>query len=539
MMELARLIVSAGLIFAFVTAPGASQTQRHEWTKPGILRYAIVGDPKTLNPVLSDSTVEDELDALFSDLLVGTDEHGRPYAQLAARVPTVENGDISKDGKSITFRLRRNVKWQDGVAFTSKDVRFSWQAIMNPANNVTSRTGYDLVETVETPDPYTAIFKLKHPYGPALATFFCSGQTDRIIPEHLLAKYPNLNQVDFNQRPIGTGPFKLVAWNRGSSIEFEANDDYFLGKPKLRHITVRIVPSTTTIGIELKTHEIDLALLDSATYRDVRNDPGVRVLLADQYTFAAIAYQMERPFLRDIRVRRAIAYAIDRKALIDRTTFGTGEPATGDIAPLSWAHTTDVVSYDYNPAKAAAQLDDAGWKPGPDGIRVRNGERLVLEFAETAGGTTLHGQDVLIQSYLKAVGIDAVIKNYAPALMVEPAEQGGIEPGGKYDITLAIWSAGADPDNSSLFLCSARPPDGQNWTRYCDKSFDAEQEQALRSYSIPVRKPIYARIERKLTEDLPMYFLYYPKRRIGMNPDLQGFKNNGVTVTANAYQWSL
>ena len=157
-----RLIAAvslAAVFFAGAAQLARSQSSEHAYTRPGYLRFANAGEPHSLNPILISNTEEDELAALYDDLLVGTDDHGKLFPQLAEQVPSMANGGISRDGRSITFHLRRNVKWHDGAPFTSKDVLFSWQAVMNPANDVLSRGGYDLIQRIETPDPYTAVFR--------------------------------------------------------------------------------------------------------------------------------------------------------------------------------------------------------------------------------------------------------------------------------------------------------------------------------------------------------------------------------------------
>jgi peptide/nickel transport system substrate-binding protein len=528
------------LLFPVLSGAGESQTQRHNWTRPGVLRIGVVGEPHSLNPLFESTGEEDEINALTNSLLLGTDERGQPCPELAARVPSVQNGDISRDGKTVVFRLRHGVKWHDGTPFTSADVKFSWQAVMNPANNVLSRTGYDIVTAVDTPDPYTAVVRLNRPFGPLLAEFFSGGQTARIIPAHLLAGYPNLNKVPYDEKPIGTGPYKVLEWRRGQSIELEANDDYFLGRPAIRHISVRIIPSFTTIGVQLKTHELDFVNMNSATYGFVRNDPDVKVILANSYYFASLQYNVSRPLVKDVRVRAAIAHAIDRPGLVRHLTFGIAPIATGgDIAPASWAHTTDVTQYPYDPKQAMALLDRAGWKPGPDGIRVKNGVKLSLQMVDLVGDTTGRNGDVEIQEMLHNVGIDVQIHEYSAPVLYGSKAEGGIYANGKFDVAFQAWAAGADPDNSTLFLCKNIPPGGQNFSFYCDRRLDALEEQAMSSYDQSARKVIYAQIEKKIVDDLPFYFLYYPKQRIGMNPDLAGFKSNGVTPTYNAYEWSI
>lgn len=540
-MQRLRVAVAFVTLCALATAlPAQTAQTRRAWTRPGELRFALAGlDPRSLNPLFSTSVQEDQLFALFSDLLVTVDERGRAVPELAARVPTSANGDISRDGRSITYRLRRGVKWHDGVTFTSRDVRFSWQAVMNPRNNVASREAYDVVERVDTPDDYTAILRLKRPFAPAVLTIFGGGQTLRLVPQHVLAKYADVNAVDFNQHPIGTGPFKVVAWKRGQSVELEANDAYFLGKPKLRRVTVQLVPATTTAGVMLETHETDFAQLDSSTYQRVRDNPNLRVVLANYYAFIGLPMNVTRPALRDVRVRRAIVYALDRVSLNDKNTFGTGVLADSDLNPISWAHTNDVVHYPHDPARATALLEAAGWRAGSDGVRQKNGARLALELAEPSGGTTARNEDVQVQEMLRRVGIEVTIKGYAPSLLYAPAEAGGILESGKFDLTISGWVSGGDPDNSTLYMCRYAGPAGQNYSRYCSSAMDAAQEQALATYDTARRKRAYAAIERLASQDLPFVFVYWPKARFAMNPDLRGFAPNGVTPTWNAYTWSI
>src|SRR5947209_16640581 len=167
------------------------------------------------------------LASLAFDELVTLDDKQHEVPDLAAEVPTLQNGGIAKDGKTVTYHLRSNVKWQDGAPFSSADVKFTWQLVMNPRNNVESRRGYDAVATVDTPDVNTVVFHLKHPFAPFVDTVFGESDTAyRILPKHLLATYPDINQIPFNSQPVGTGPFRVVKWIRGDRIEDVANANY-------------------------------------------------------------------------------------------------------------------------------------------------------------------------------------------------------------------------------------------------------------------------------------------------------------------------
>ncbi|MBV8354000.1 MAG: peptide ABC transporter substrate-binding protein, partial [Candidatus Eremiobacteraeota bacterium] len=223
-----------------IASPVPAQPARNPWTIPGTLRVAVTIAPRSLNPILTTTAVEFDLARFCFDGLLATTPAGVPSPNLATEVPSLRNGGISRDGKAIRYRLRHGVRWHDGAPFTSRDVAFTWRAIMNPATNLQNRLGYDQVAGVETPDAYTVVFHMKRPFSPALDSLMGYAV---VIPAHLLEKYPDLNHVDFNGAPVGTGPFKFVRWVRGDRIEYEAYDRYHLGKPRLQRVVVKLIPA--------------------------------------------------------------------------------------------------------------------------------------------------------------------------------------------------------------------------------------------------------------------------------------------------------
>lgn len=515
---------------------------RHPGTIPGELRIAVVASPSTLNPLLAADTTEAMLDRLTSDLLISVDPSGRrPIPMLAARVPTLANGGISRDGRTITYRLRRNVRWQDGVPFTSRDVKFSYEALMNPANDVVSRSGYREIARVETPDPYTVVFRLKERYAPFVDTVFSESDNPYcIVPAHLLARLPNLNHAAFNEAPVGTGPFKVVRWVRGDRIELVANDDYFLGRPKLRRIVVRIVPDENTEISLLRTHEIDWMFEASPhAYRELAAIPGLRLRLVAQNAYEGMLIQTARPPLDDVRVRRALAYAIDKPRLLADFTAGTATLAGEDLPPFLWAYHPAVPRYPYDPVRARRLLASAGWRPGPDGILVEGGRRLDLSLSYNAGNVTREAIAIAVQADLRAVGVQTTIKTYPAPLLFGPYGMGGILQRGNYDLNLSGWIAGIDPNDADQFSCPALPPNGSNYTRFCSPALDAAQQAALSSYDRPARKRAYAKIQRMLAADVPQIFFWYPRQIQPVNPDFNGFAPNPVDEAWNAYQWEI
>lgn len=531
-------VFAAVFLFSGCTKQGAQPARP---ANGGTLRVALYAEPNSLNPLLASNTAENFIMSLAFDMLVTLDDRGNEVPDLAAVVPTLQNGGISKNGLTITYHLRHNVKWQDGAPFTSADVKFSWQAVMNPANNVVERRGYDQVSSVDTPDAYTVVFHLKAPFAPFVDTVF--GESDepfRVVPKHLLARYPDINRVAFNQLPVGTGPFKVTHWYHGDHVALVANPYYFRGRPKLSRINVYTVPDGNTAAAELRSHGVDLYTdMAAATYRDLRNASNVKILLAKAPEYNSIALNMARPPLDDVRVRRAIAYALDQQRITRTLEYGTAVPATADLSDFYWAYDPNVAAYPHDLAKAGQLLDAAGWKLGPNGMRSKNGKPLSLQLVYGQGNATAQQLGVEVQSELHQAGIDVPIKTYTYTMFYATKAMGGILNSGKYDLAEYAWISGGDPDDSSQWLCGQVPPNGNNISHYCNPQLDSAENTALTHFDRSTRKRAYATTQSLLASDVPAVFLFYSRRRYAMNPDLQNFAPNGVSEGWNAYQWNL
>ncbi len=503
------------------------------------LRVAINITPTQLNPILTQNTIEAFAEGLIFSMLVTHDQHHRQIPDLAATVPTLQNGGISKDGLTLTYHLRRGVTWHDGAPFTSRDVKFTWQAIMNPRNNVVSRRGYDLVRSMDTPDPYTVVVRMKQMYPPAVDTLFAENDSPmRVLPAHLLAKYPDLNHVAFNGAPVGTGPFKFVSWQRGDRIVLAANSAYFRGTPALKQLTLAIIPDDNTVEAQLKSGEAELAIeIPSAVYRDVGGAPNVRRQLADSPAYTAIMFNTQRPPLDDVRLRRALVLGLDRAAIVRDDTYGTATVATADLAPYYWAFDSTLHPAPYDPARAKALLDAAGWRPGPDGVRVRNGTRLSLLMVYGIGSQTVRTITTEVQQMYRGIGVDLQLKGFDYATLYAAAQSGGILNGGKFDLAMYAWVSGADPDDSSQWTCAMIPPAGNNVSRYCSPAMEAAQRLALSTFDRTVRKRAYAQSQSLLLRDAPAAFLYYQSLRYAHVPGLQYFLPNGISEGWNAQDW--
>jgi peptide/nickel transport system substrate-binding protein len=515
---------------------------RHSWTKPGVLRIAIQQDVKNLNPLLSSNTSDVFIDRFMFEPLLTADPKGNPLPMLASVVPTTQNGGISADGLTVTYHLVKNAKWTDGVPVTSKDVKWSWSAIMNSANNVVSRHGYDFVKSVDTPDDYTVVVHLAQKFSPFVNTFFAeSDQPFPIVPEHVLAKYPNINEVQFSSEPnVSDGPFRFAEWSRNDHITLVRNDDFFLGKPNLDRIEIKVIPDEDTSVNLLRTHGIDYMFQASQrTYNEVKDIPEIKMVWVNVNGYYDIQLNHARPYLNDRNVRDAIAYSIDKNELNKTLTFNTQTVATEDIPDWMWAFDPTVHSPPHDPAKARELLKASGWAPGPDGIMRKNGEPLVLVMVSNNSNATRKQMSVQVQQMLKQSGIDAEIKYYPGDVLFAPAGMGGILQLGRFDLSVAGWYAGIDPDDSSQFLCKDFPPGGYNYSRYCNKDMEAAQNIALTHYDRPTRKAAYAQIQRLLARDTPFVFPWWIKQLEPISVDFKGFDPNPVVENWNAYQWSI
>lgn len=507
----------------------------------GELRYADLEEVRGLNPLLRTQASGTDLDMLVFGFFFNLDDKMRYVPELATEVPTYANGGISKDGRTLTYRLRRGVKWQDGAPFTSRDVVFTTQAILNPRNNVASRAGWDDIESVRAIGADRVQFRLKKIYAPAVATFFSESGLYPVLPAHLLERYPDINHVPFNDRPIGTGPFRLVKWVRGDRIELAANPSYWRGRPKLDGIVAKFVPTEAAILAQLKEHEVDAWFRPPASrYSELQDLRVYRVLVAPSLVYAHLDLDQRNPIFNDVRVRRAINYALDKKAIVDRAAGGLADLAATDVSPLSWAYDPHAERYPHDPRRARVLLAEAGWTAGSGGTLEKDGKPLAFAISAVSGAPVSQAIEDLIRQQLREVGIDASVKNYPSGPFFASFGDGGILYRGKYDAALFSWVAGVDPDDSSEYMCDEIPPAGQNDMYWCDPALDAAERGALSTYARETRKKYYAITQEELAAQSATIFLYFARQVFVVSPQLRGFIPAPATSSYwNTWEWSI
>jgi peptide/nickel transport system substrate-binding protein len=514
---------------ASVADPGA----RHAYTIPHELRYATAEDIVGLNPDLVQQTVVGYMSELTMAWLTRFDHANKPIPELATVVPTQANGGISKDGLTITYHLRRDVKWSDGAPFTADDVIFSIRTVLNPATNVVGRDGFDQITRMDEPDRFTVVLHLKKKYAPYAQTFFgTAGANPCILPKHLLGKLANINDAAYNALPVGIGPFKYLEWKRGDSVTMVRNPLYFRGQPKLERIVFKVVPDRNTVLAQLEAHEIDLwTPVSAAFYPRVSAIAGISVLRQPGYYFGHIDFQNEHPGLNDPAVRRALRLAIDRDEIRQKIRHGLGIVQDTPFPPNHPAFDPRIRTVPFDLARAAKMLDAAGWRVGPGGIRTKNGHALNLDFATSTGTPDADSMIELVRANWQKIGVSITVHHYPSPLLFAPYADGGIVYGGKWDLITFNW--GVDPigDFSNLYSCDQVPPHGQNNPRYCNAAVTAAMNAFKEEYD-PAKRQKYADfIQEHLADDAPIVVLDIVDDIFAYNSDLKDFHPNQVSPT--------
>jgi peptide/nickel transport system substrate-binding protein len=529
------LCIAACATFAR-TAPSAAAA-RNAWTQPGVLRIGMSDEPDNLNPMFAHTDATDQIDALIFAPVFRYDQRGEFVPELATEVPTYANGGISKDSRTITLHWRRGVRWSDGAPLTARDLQFTWRAVVDKRNNTKALYGWDDIARIDTPDDYTAVVRLRRPNANVLGIFGGGGGSAYPpLPEHVLGKLPDLNRADFNAHPISSGPWILREWSHGSGFTFDPNPGYWRGAPHLKRLWVKIVPDPDSLFAELATHDIDVvANVDERLVPRLAALPGLARKTHLIANWRRLAINCARPALSDARVRLALAEAIDWNRLNATVYHGYNLRSTSDIPPDSWA-APDVPFYPYDPAHARTLLDAAGWKPGADGVRVRNGARLSLTISATNKPGNEQAE-VQMQQALKPAGIELTIKNYPASYLFA---QNGPLYSGTYDLEWSIDTNGPDPDNQGSWSADFVPPKGANTSFLRDPEITALSDAALRTFDRAKRKALYQREEMRIHELVPTVFFYWERSMAAYNSDLVNYKPaEYITDNWNSWEWRI
>jgi peptide/nickel transport system substrate-binding protein len=489
----------------------------------------FIGDATSLNPVIATDGQSYIAEWPIFDSLVELDE------KLGVKPLLAESWEVSRDGLTYTFKLKKGVKWHDGKPFTARDVAFTFYSVLDPKVTTPHRGYFDALvgfpeltnkdnpkkpeelaqKPIEIIDDHTIRFRLRYPYGAFLAVLV--NPRAGIIPEHLL-KGVDLNTAEYNRKPIGTGPFKFVEWKRGERIVLEANPDYHAGRPALDRLIYRVIPDTVVLLQELRAGGVDF--IDRPPLTEVgrlKQTPGLKVLTTDNTSYTYFGYRQDLAPFDDLRVRRALYHAVDITAIVREVLQGYGVVSNGQFPPGSWAFDPSVKPYPYDPNRAKALLAEAGWKPGPDGVLTKDGKRLSFSLRHDQADQTVKDTAIIIQEFLKKVGVEATIEPLDWPTFVKKlfaSEFEGIVVG---------WTNFHDPDPFAYSIWHSGQWKARNFAHYKDPRADAALEAARRAGDQAERKRQYAEFSKILMEDAPYVFLYFPQQVYVTRQSYDGF----------------
>jgi peptide/nickel transport system substrate-binding protein len=507
--------------------------------KGGQVVVALSQEPTVFNPHRPHIEVDRGVHFGLFDSMWRVDERAQFVPNLAVEVPTLKNGGIAKGGLEYTFKLRRGVTWHDGQKFTAKDVKFTYDLIMNPKFGAYTKVGYDVISSIETPDELTVRMRLKEPFAPFLTAW---GDT-YIVPAHILEGAADPNTAEFNTKsPVGTGPFKFGARVAGDHLVLRANDKYHGPPPALERVIFKYIPDLTVLYTQFKTGAVDVTGLQGVSaefYAEAKTLPGVTI---HQHTSPSVEYiylNAGKAQFKELAVRQALYAAMDKRAIIDQIYYGVHKPVEGYLPANSWAYNPELPKQEYNPEKAKQILDEAGWKPGPDGIRAKGGVKLSFTNSTTAGNKLREQTQALIQQNWKAIGVDMQINNM-PAAVV----WGEYYVKSKYDSLLVGVQAtiGGDPDCLNRIHSKYIPAEsgsGRNVLQYKNPQVDRLLEEGVREADQAKRRVLYMKLQEVLRADLPYLPIFSYVRLEGVKQGMQNYKPNGNVLhnTWNMNEW--
>lgn len=500
----------------------------------------MIGQGREFNsllPFANNGFTTSELIGLAFSLLVTLGPNGY-VPDAATAVPSIANGGISRDGRTITYHLRHNIRWQDGRPLTARDVLFTHHAVMDPHEVLPYRDGFDRVTSIGAPDPYTVVVRLKHAYRPFITNFLGPESPTGILPEHLLASVADIARSSYASQPIGSGPYRIGAWHRGESVTFAANASWYGGKPAIDRIEVRFIPDPATRLTQLRTHEIDAELAVSAkTAAELRGVAGLRVATEAAPLIMQLTFNLNERIVAELPVRLAVAQSIDAQTIATKVSHGRFDGRNGGRGLYNWAYDSHADYPSYDPRGAAARLDAAGWPRGRDGIRRDSaGRRLAFTISLRADRADDAAAAIQIQAQLRAAGIDVALKTYSAQ---EFAANDGVIRSGRFTVQLGQYYPYIEPDPTIFFACADRGMNGFNTGSFCDPRADAAMYAALSTFDrAQVRRQLGA-AQRRINAALPMIFLWQGVDENVVPERLVNFHDLLAKPFSNVGRWSL
>lgn len=514
-----RLLGLFILLFPFIILGCAKAQTDKPLSKDGLTverkDTLIIGfeiEPEYINPVLDDS----EFDHLIYRGLMRFNEHNESVPDLA------RSYQVSEDGLSYTFQLHEDVKFQDGTLLTAEDVVFTFDSIFNDEIMSKIRPEYDEIAQVEKTNEFEVRVILRNPFPPLLDKL-----TLGILPKHIYVG-KDMNTALENRKPIGTGPYQLVDWQKGSKIVLQANK-YAEQQPSIKNVIFKHIPDHNVRTLQLQTGEIDVTLLEPSQVKKTSKLPDIQIYNVDTADYRSMMFNMKLPLWQDVNVRKAFSYAIDREAVVDGLLLGYGFPAYSPLQlhPFLNEH---IEKYSFHIEKANELLEKSGWMLAEDGFRYKNGEKLAFRLASPVSDETRTKMATYLASQFSEIG--AEVKTEALDWSVIKIEE--------TDAFILGWGSPFDADDHTYKLFHSNEIGmGYNYGSYQNNTIDELLAKSRVTTNEAERKELYQQFQKELAEDPPYLFIAYLKATYGVNKRVGGIVEKTLGHHGEGFIWNL
>ena len=473
-------------------------------------------DYTRINPAMDE---HGEINSLLFNGLTAHDGAGQVVPGLA------ERWDYDPDSYTYTFYLRRDVTWHDGEPFTAEDVQFTIEAIMDPANESENAPNFEDVAEITVEDPYTIRFRLDAPN-----VAFLEYMTMAVLPKHCL-EGENMQESAFFRAPIGTGPYKLTSWEAGQAIVLDKNENYYLGAPKIDRVIFKIVPEDSAQAMQLESGELDLALLDPRNAQTFDGKAGFTHYDMSTADYRGILFNFNNAYWTENRdLIPAICCAIDRESIVSSVLLGQGMAAYGPLQRNIYNDDT-VDHYDYDPARSARILEEAGCVKNEEGFYTRNGEEIGFTISVMSGEQDRIDIAQAAAQQLREAGIRCTVE--IPAQMDWAGQMA----------CLIGWGSPFDADDHTYKVFGTGK--GANYSGYSNAAVDAALTAARQTDDTQARKAYYAQFQQALAADPAYAFICYIDANYVAKSNISGISrdtvlgHHGVGIFWNIHEWTL
>ncbi|MCI6989692.1 MAG: ABC transporter substrate-binding protein [Campylobacter sp.] len=489
------------------------------YAKSDTIVIGVENETARINP-LFDEDHDSALDFVYSGL-VKFDENMQIAPDLAL------SWEISDDKKTYKFTLRDDAFWHDGEKFSAKDAEFTLKTAMSDELNAPAKANFELIDEIKVIDDTHIEISLKTPFEPFLATLNMG-----MLPKHLLEN-ENISTTNFNNAPVGTGPYKLDEWKKGQYLKFSAFDKYYGTTPKTQNIYLKFIPDFSVAAIQLQKGEIDATLISPAMVENIQKNNNIKILKESSADYRALMFNMKNEIFQDKNVRIAINYAIDKNLIVEALIHGYGSVANGPI-DRDWANDESIKGFEFDPKKAENILQNAGYSKDKDGIYQKDGKKLEFDIYTFNTDPLRVAIANAISSDLAKIGIKATPYS---------------KPHGSFEISevdtfILGWGSPFDPDlHTYRVFGSSSDSDinegGWNYSHYSDNAVDEALKNARSALTKSERKEWYSKFLQALNENPPFVFVAYLDFPLAYSAKISGIKPHVLGHHGAGFAWNV